>query len=341
MDYLRYQGVSSQANKLSAETIRLIKSLKLAPNPIHYLVLCEALCFREDEVSKSVLQHLEAHSYDDFKAGIFFNQLMKQSCFERITNQEYENIFADLKQSISHWMVKFPEKHRKFEELFQILEEPSEDIPTDFLQKNIASYLSEHQQDNLLLFEKVEASEKRLRALENDLHSMTQIAMTDELTGLLNRRGLQKQYTQICNPKTPLDFELAVLVIDIDFFKKFNDQYGHLVGDSALRFISRYLQQETKRKDVLARFGGEEFVVMLPDTDYSQALSFAEKLRKIIETKKLVIAKSGQEISLTISVGVASREECENYDDLFEKADQALYQAKKNGRNQVVGYKAL
>ena len=125
--------------------------------------------------------------------------------------------------------------------------------------------------------------------------------------------------------------------MDVDFFKKVNDTYGHDAGDEVLVETARRLRRGVRGIDILARFGGEEFVVVMPDTDRFSASRVAERLRAAIETTPYSIHKGAREISVTASFGVSCLENrLETADELAKRADEALYEAKKTGRNRVV-----
>lgn len=128
---------------------------------------------------------------------------------------------------------------------------------------------------------------------------------------------------------------LSVLMLDIDFFKRFNDTYGHACGDVVLQMVAKVVQQNTRNQDMAARYGGEEFVVMLCDTPAPTALKIAERIRSSIEN--LDILYDGQHLNLTISIGVAqyNPEIDQSAKDLVDRADKALYSSKQNGRNRV------
>lgn len=175
------------------------------------------------------------------------------------------------------------------------------------------------------------------------LYSQTrELAIRDDLTGLYNRRHflevLQVEW------KRALRFRrgLAVLMIDVDHFKAFNDTHGHLYGDEVLRQIADILRRNLREVDTLARFGGEEFIALLPDTDKAGALHVGEKLRRIVDAERFPVPDSTIFQSLTISVGVSVYpDDALQIDDLIDHADVGLYEAKDGGRNRVVPYPSL
>jgi len=171
--------------------------------------------------------------------------------------------------------------------------------------------------------------------LQMDLH---QQATHDPLTNVFNRRALTTLAERDIARSNRRGTLISVLMIDADHFKKINDRFGHAVGDAVLVAIAKKIQCGLRTEDILARFGGEEFLVMLPDTSLKHACEVADRIRVAISQIALPVLPSGHRF--TVSVGVAERRGVQqSFDELIEMADQALYQAKKSGRNKVIGSK--
>jgi diguanylate cyclase (GGDEF)-like protein len=167
-------------------------------------------------------------------------------------------------------------------------------------------------------------------------HELEYIANVDGLTGLFNRRWMnvffKRQIARALNDNKPM----ALLLADLDHFKQINDNYGHLVGDDILSAVASVLTQQIRPSDLLARFGGEEFALILPDTSVEEAKQIAERIRATIETVQFKMDnEEHHEINMTISVGITSLMLGDEMNNLLTRADQALYQAKENGRNRV------
>ncbi|MDA8622212.1 sensor domain-containing diguanylate cyclase [Psychrosphaera sp.] len=162
-------------------------------------------------------------------------------------------------------------------------------------------------------------------------------ARIDPLTSLYNRRALKELVYPIWNLGDRQKSSASVMLIDLDWFKRINDEYGHVVGDDVLKQVAEALKHRLRLSDIILRWGGEEFLVFLPDTDLLQANTLAEQLRRYFDEEKVNdIAR------VTVSVGVASGTAQDiSFDELVKLADQSLYQAKKNGRNQVVSLDEL
>lgn len=162
------------------------------------------------------------------------------------------------------------------------------------------------------------------------------LVTTDGLTGLANRRAFEDALAREFSRATRYSRPMSVLMIDVDHFKQVNDLHGHLAGDTALRHVGATLRGSIRRDDLAGRVGGEEFAVLLPEIERADALRVAEKLRACIATKQ--IDYEGTAIALTVSIGVASRGEHDKQpEDLVRRADEALYSAKRAGRDRVVG----
>jgi diguanylate cyclase (GGDEF)-like protein/PAS domain S-box-containing protein len=160
-------------------------------------------------------------------------------------------------------------------------------------------------------------------------------ALTDPLTGLLNRRGLAARVAPwLDDAREGKALTISALALDIDFFKRVNDRHGHDGGDAVLRHLGQLLSKQFRRGDIVARLGGEEFVVLLRDAPGAIAMASAERVRHLLEHTPLVWKK--ETIAVTTSIGVASGDCLTDVDQLLRDADLALYRAKAEGRNQVV-----
>jgi diguanylate cyclase (GGDEF)-like protein len=169
---------------------------------------------------------------------------------------------------------------------------------------------------------------KRLEA------ELRELAATDMLTGLPNRRHFLARLEEEHARLRRFDAQAAVLMLDLDFFKRVNDSYGHASGDEVLRRFAQLIREEIRQIDTAGRFGGEEFAIILPGAAPAAALEFAERLRrKLAET---VIEHDGEVIRVTVSIGVSpmSRDD-DSTEAVLERADRALYRAKDAGRNRV------
>lgn len=178
---------------------------------------------------------------------------------------------------------------------------------------------------------------KGLNVLKNELTHARMEATTDSLTGLLNRRGFENQIKKILNDRRRNGTNFSIVIVDIDHFKDINDKYGHLFGDKILKVFAKMLQEKTRSTDYTARFGGEEFILLLPETALDNAYNVSEHIRTSIEKLQVRHTKTGEVVkSLTASFGVACHRFDEPLESLLDRCDQAMYKAKETGRNQTV-----
>jgi two-component system cell cycle response regulator len=163
-----------------------------------------------------------------------------------------------------------------------------------------------------------------------------ELAITDSLTGLYNRRYMESHLKAMVEDGVQSEKPVSLLIFDIDFFKSVNDTYGHAAGDTVLKEFAQRISQNVRGVDLACRMGGEEFVVVMPDTDLSYAMMVAERLRQRVGEITFNV-EDGLDINVTVSIGIAVVEgDCNTAEKLLERADTALYRAKRDGRNRVV-----
>lgn len=173
--------------------------------------------------------------------------------------------------------------------------------------------------------------------LRHNVQLSLEMAITDQLTGLHNRRYMARHLDSLISNAQRSNKALAFLIMDIDHFKSVNDTHGHDIGDEVLREFANRISANIRGIDLACRYGGEEFVVVMPDTDVDFAYTIAERLRKSVETTPIEISRMPNALKVTISIGIAaSLGGDDNADKLLHRADQALYRAKREGRNRVI-----
>jgi diguanylate cyclase (GGDEF)-like protein len=157
-------------------------------------------------------------------------------------------------------------------------------------------------------------------------------AFIDSLTGVKNRTAFDSNFSRDVNYSHRKSSELSLIVLDIDHFKRINDSYGHIVGDNVLRQLAQCVEKTIRSSDALYRYGGEEFTIVLNGTDEAGALLLAERIRQNVEA---LVIESLKDLRISVSLGVAVLKQKEHAEHLFQRADDALYRAKRKGRNRV------
>jgi diguanylate cyclase (GGDEF)-like protein len=182
-------------------------------------------------------------------------------------------------------------------------------------------------------FSMAQKIDKFTKELHKSKDAAIEKSITDSLTSLYNREYMDKKLTELIHQSNKNNEDLSLMIVDIDFFKKVNDTYGHLVGDIILREVANILKAKTRSTDLLIRYGGEEFIIILPNTNKENAINLANKLNNEVEK---VIFDDLNCSNITISIGVSSCKLNDTQESFIKRADDALYQAKNEGRNKVV-----
>jgi diguanylate cyclase len=182
--------------------------------------------------------------------------------------------------------------------------------------------------------QEVQEAENRIHMLESKLEQMSELVREDQLTGSLNRRGLDDVFEREVARSERRHTPFCIAMLDLDDFKKLNDTHGHLAGDEALIHLVKVVKETLRTMDVIARFGGEEFLIMLPDTPLEEAAQTITRVQR--ELTKQIFMHNNEKLLITFSAGVALRQPNEDQTALIKRADAALYRAKQAGKNRVV-----
>ncbi|WP_312943755.1 PleD family two-component system response regulator [Agrobacterium sp.] len=227
----------------------------------------------------------------------------------------------------------------RFLPVLLIAEQGGEDMIVRALDLGVNDYITRPLDPNELVARTLtQLKRKRYNdRLRSSVQHSIELAVTDGLTGLHNRRYLDNHLKVLFNRAATRGRSLSVCITDIDRFKVVNDTYGHDAGDEILKEFAARLRATVRGADLACRYGGEEFVVVMPDTTAEMAANIAERLRMSIEGKPFVLRSSGQEINITASLGISCNSpNVETPEQLLKEADNALYDAKRAGRNRVV-----
>ena len=188
------------------------------------------------------------------------------------------------------------------------------------------------------LEDELQSSSQQIVELKTQLEDVRKESRIDQLTGIANRKAFDVELQKSHEDAVETGAALTLLMCDIDYFKTFNDTWGHQTGDQVLRLVANCLSENVKGRDTAARYGGEEFAVILRQTALDNAVHLADQIRSTVESKKLVKKSTGDILGrLTISIGVAQLTRQDSAETLVQRADTCLYRAKHTGRNRVVG----
>lgn len=291
----------------------------LIAGPIDHRALQEATRSLKDVIYKQgALKHSLAESKTSVKnmMATFIDRLDVMTS----TTTNYQQKISGFSKEISNT--------RNTAEVEHIIREILNETET------IQSEASRSQQIMLAAQKEVKEAEIRIKELEDKLSQMSELVREDQLTGSLNRRGMDDIFEREADRADRRGTSLCIAMLDLDNFKKLNDTHGHAAGDEALIHVVRIVKQTLRSIDVIARYGGEEFLIVMPETSLDEAAKAMTRVQRELTTH--FFTANDQRLFITFSAGVALRVPHEAQDSVVKRADKAMYEAKKTGKNRVI-----
>lgn len=268
--------------------------------------------------------------YDEYLGNEQNKRLIEQ------VQKETQKIFKRIVDDILITNESTSDYGQKLKAYAQQLDEAKQLSDVQYIVQDIMSDTHQMAAATRNLQDMLEEATTQAEGLRQQLKKTEREALVDALTGLHNRKAFDRKAKDLYGQFQEEGTSFSVIMLDIDFFKSFNDKYGHQTGDEVLRIVGSMLHEALKGKDFPARYGGEEFVVLLPTTQLNNARIVAEQIRKNISQKTLKVIKTGESLgSITVSLGVSEINSGDTMDSVIERADKALYLAKASGRNSV------
>lgn len=273
------------------------------------------------------------------KEVIFKQGMLKHSLTE--AKSAFKNMIATFVDRLGHMSNSTDTYHEKVESYADQLAETEDIAQINALLEDLMKDTQTMQTDivrsrDALLQQRdqVESSQEKILKLQEELSQLSEKVSVDQLTGVLNRRGLDEAMVREISRAQRGGASLCIALLDIDNFKHFNDTYGHHVGDTALQHLAKVVQETVRPTDIAARFGGEEFVILLPDTSIDQAIETISRLQRAL-TKQFFLGNN-ERLLITFSAGISLYKKGEEQATVLNRADQAMYLAKKSGKNRVM-----
>lgn len=327
----------------SSERLRmalpLMSRYKIPVTPQNYWVWYQYVCEDIRPIKETIDRLIEAgEPVDEAATQALYRRYIESQ--DQQHAERAEEAIRQLIESVSSSLTSADKEVTRYEaSLGECAAELGADVSSDRLKALVdalSNSTNQMHQGSANLHTNLDESRREVKALKEQLEQAKNEAKTDPLTGLANRKGFEASLEAIRAEFDGKPSAHTLLIADIDKFKSVNDNYGHLFGDKILKVVAKALDNLTKGKDIAARFGGEEFVVVLPGTDIEGGLTVSESIRGNIENGRIFNPKTNEEIQrITISIGATQFDFAEHIDTVIERADQALYRAKENGRNRV------
>jgi diguanylate cyclase len=339
LDNLYPEGID-ESGKYLRLTLQYISKYNLAYNPISYALGYEYATGR-NETLLADMQDLQKNKINisfEIALNLFRKHVAnKQVLLAENKVGELQKILTEMIRQLGSSGIKLDTRDHSLESYTEKLIQSTSIEDMAAIAQKIVSDTKAVVSASRNLKKQMDETVTEIYTLKEELKGIKQTARTDVLTGLLNRRGFDQAISKTRQDAITHNNTFSIILTDIDHFKKVNDTHGHLIGDNVLKMISRLLKEQIKGKDIAARFGGEEFVLVLPETPLNGAFILAEQIRKRLQTMKWITKDSGKPIgSVTVSLGVAQYKPDETIEALIQRVDNALYFAKKNGRNKTM-----
>ncbi|MCQ8119687.1 GGDEF domain-containing protein [Methylomonas rosea] len=320
------------------QILPLLVRHNVAANPINYAIWYDYVAGGNPTLNKAVdslLAENKAFDYDN-SVELYKSHICNASLesFEQI-NRQLHKVIEQATSAINETYNKAEETNDSFQKKSVILENFSASDGLKTILQEIIQETKSLAITSQAMQAKLTEANQEMEQLRTELAQARQIATTDGLTGLLNRRAFDMTLAEIIEQSEPDTACLSML--DIDHFKRINDTYGHTIGDNVIKYVASLMKKHAEDHHHVARYGGEELAIIMPNTSHEKAVEISENIRNAMETSRLQRKNDNQSLGkITLSIGVAKLQPGDNPESFIVRADTALYKAKQSGRNRVI-----
>jgi diguanylate cyclase len=322
------------ALNISEESNLFLFEHKIAPSPANYSVIYLYSSKRNREITELIDQKLKNNDTLDpeFMDQLFYNFVSSSKNIEKVILAPFEKILSKSLATIESQVANEALTQLNLKKVDNVLAQSDDNKSLKQVVKFLVTTIDKSKQQHQSLRNDLTKTSREVQQLKVKLEESRNEALLDVLTGLWNRRGCEEKLKNV-----GLDSSHASLAIDIDHFKKVNDQFGHFIGDNVIKRVAKSIKECIDKKDIAVRYGGEEFVVVMLNKTKTEVRDVAEKIRLTINQLKLVQRESNTTLPpISVSIGITQVANDSNWLSVFQRADIALYQAKNSGRNRCI-----
>lgn len=330
----------SQAGVYADRAIAMMHSLHVLPTPSHYSVFFACAAGQPSgllkEIDKAIAE--KAHFSDEFLQHLYNSYIAEpQTQVVHDTAASAKRILSEVMGNVTNFAGATSAVTQEVAQQLQSMDEGMSEEMVRVLAQTLLQGVQTMQSSTETMAARLAGAQQEIADLRENLARAMTESERDFLTGTYNRKAFDKRLVESMAAAKSDEGEMSLLMLDIDHFKHFNDNFGHLIGDEVLKIVARTLIDTLKGMDCVARYGGEEFAIILPKTPIGGAMIVAEIIRKSIASKELKRKTTGENYGvITVSVGVACFRHAEDTPaSLIARADEALYRSKNGGRNRV------
>lgn len=338
---MRYDDSINDSRQHLRLALEQIGKHGLPTDPINYSIWYEYASGRNEQLNAAIDNHLKSDgTFSEEINRQLFNQYIAdgRETVTTLVREELKKVFTEIIGAIKNTNQHFSMSENQLEAINESLVPSLSEADVEKIVNQIKAEINNLESSSTSFRKQLQQATHEIDQLKIKMARYRKEALKDPLTRIDNRRGFEKKLKEAIGNANDAGTSLCLIMADIDHFKKINDTHGHLVGDNVLRMVAATIKESIKGKDLVARIGGEEFAVLLPETPPDGAAKLAEYMRLAFERLDLKKKNTGENLGkVTLSFGVTVYKKNENAEDLVNRADKALYRSKKAGRNKVTG----